>query len=103
MTNFNRISAAEATAIMTERESLLIDIRDEQSFQLGHVENAMHISNANISEFITNSNMELPLIVYCYHGNSSQPTAAYLAEQGFSEVYSIDGGFEGWIGSQLPE
>ncbi len=100
MTNFSRISAAEASAIMSQRESLLIDIRDEQSFQLGHAENAIHISNTTISEFVNNSDMELPLIVYCYHGNSSQSAAAYLAEQGFSEVYSMDGGFEGWAASQ---
>lgn len=96
MTSFSRISTREAAAIMTERKSLLIDIRDQQSFELGHIENAVHISNANISEFVENSDMDLPLIVYCYHGNSSQPAAAYLSEQGFTEVYSIDGGFEYW-------
>ena len=32
----------------------------------------------------------------CYHGNSSQSAAAYLVGQGFSEVYSVDGGFELW-------
>jgi thiosulfate sulfurtransferase len=34
--------------------------------------------------------------VVCYRGNSSQSAAAYLASQGFSEVYSLDGGFELW-------
>jgi thiosulfate sulfurtransferase len=34
--------------------------------------------------------------VVCYHGNSSQSAAAYLVSQGFSEVYSLDGGFELW-------
>lgn len=85
---------------MADRKSLLIDIRDEQSFELGHIDNAIHIGNTNIGEFINNSDRELPLIVYCYHGNSSQPAAAYLAEQGFSEVYSMDGGFEGWAANQ---
>ncbi len=28
--------------------------------------------------------------------NSSQSAAAYLVGQGFSEVYSLDGGFELW-------
>jgi thiosulfate sulfurtransferase len=32
--------------------------------------------------------------VYCYHGNSSQSAAAYLAEQGFEATFSIDGGYE---------
>jgi thiosulfate sulfurtransferase len=36
------------------------------------------------------------VVVVCYHGNSSQSAAAYLASQGFSDVYSLDGGFELW-------
>jgi rhodanese-related sulfurtransferase len=40
--------------------------------------------------------LDAPLIVSCYHGNSSQGAAAYLVGQGFSEVYSLDGGFELW-------
>lgn len=35
-------------------------------------------------------------MVVCYHGNSSQSAAAYLVSQGFSDVYSLDGGFELW-------
>ena len=36
------------------------------------------------------------LVVYCYHGHSSQGASDYLAEQGFSSVVSLDGGFEHW-------
>ncbi|CRR54182.1 Thiosulfate sulfurtransferase GlpE [Pseudomonas aeruginosa] len=35
-------------------------------------------------------------MVVCYHGNSSQSAAAYFIQQGFSDVYSLDGGFELW-------
>jgi thiosulfate sulfurtransferase len=48
--------------------------------------------------------------VVCYHGNSSQGAAAYLVSQGFSEVYSLDGGIEAWqadypgeVSQSLPE
>ena len=36
------------------------------------------------------------MVVCCYHGISSQGAAAYFAEQGFNEVYSMMGGFEAW-------
>ena len=39
---------------------------------------------------------EVITIVTCYHGNSSQSAAAYLVSQGFTDVYSLDGGFELW-------
>ncbi|MGL5597426.1 MAG: rhodanese-like domain-containing protein, partial [Aeromonas sp.] len=40
--------------------------------------------------------VDTPVIVMCYHGNSSQGAAQYLLQQGYDEVYSLDGGFEGW-------
>ncbi|MFZ9025679.1 MAG: rhodanese-like domain-containing protein [Pseudohongiellaceae bacterium] len=36
------------------------------------------------------------LIVMCYHGISSQSASAYLSSRGFTETYSLDGGFEAW-------
>ena len=49
-----------------------------------------------LADFIAHADFDRPLIVACYHGNSSQGAAAYLAHQGFAEVYSLDGGFELW-------
>jgi thiosulfate sulfurtransferase len=42
------------------------------------------------------------MVVVCYHGHSSQQAAAWLAGQGFAEVYSLDGGFTEWE-YRLPE
>jgi thiosulfate sulfurtransferase len=39
---------------------------------------------------------DTPVIVICYHGNSSQGAAQYLLQQGYDQVYSLDGGFEAW-------
>ena len=47
-------------------------------------------------QFFEDTPLDDALIVACYHGNSSQSAAAYLVGQGFSEVYSLDGGFELW-------
>jgi thiosulfate sulfurtransferase len=34
--------------------------------------------------------------VVCYHGHSSQGAAQFMLQQGFAEVYSMDGGFTEW-------
>jgi thiosulfate sulfurtransferase len=102
MGDFKRISTETSRQLITDREAQLVDIRDEQSFRLGHIEGAMHLDNRSIGDFISTADQSRPVIVYCYHGNSSQPAAAYLNEQGFREVYSMDGGFEVWRG-QYPE
>jgi 3-mercaptopyruvate sulfurtransferase SseA len=55
-----------------------------------------HLDNHSVADFIRNADLDAPLVVVCYHGNSSQSAAAYLISQGFSDVYSMDGGFELW-------
>lgn len=74
----------------------IIDIRDPGSYAMSRIENAVHVSDANIQEFIQKTDKKTPVIIYCYHGNSSQGAAAYFQDQGFKEVYSMEGGFEHW-------
>ena len=49
-----------------------------------------------IRAFTQDANKTQPVLVYCYRGNSSQRVAAYLTEQGYTDVYSLQGGFEAW-------
>ena len=93
---FQRISPAQAKQLIAEEAAQVIDIRDVGSFQMGHIPNSTCIDNSNIGEYMTQADVEKPLIVCCYHGNSSQSAAAYMAEQGFKKSYSLDGGFELW-------
>lgn len=94
---FQRISKDVAKEILaTDANTILIDIRDSQSFEESHDENALHLTQENLSDFIVNTEKQVPVLVMCYHGNSSQSVAQYLTAQGFETVYSIDGGYEAW-------
>lgn len=95
MSEFQRISPQQAQALR-ERGAVVVDIRDPQSFAAGHITASRHLDNHSLHDFITAADLDAPLIVTCYHGNSSQSAAAYLVGQGFSDVYSLDGGFELW-------
>lgn len=97
MSEFKRIAPEQAQALR-EQGAVVVDIRDPQSYANGHISGALHLDNHNLADFIARANFDQPLIVACYHGNSSQSAAAYLAHQGFAEVYSLDGGFELWHG-----
>jgi len=74
----------------------LTDIRDDQSFAAAHVEGAFHLTNFTMAQFSQEVEFETPVLVFCYHGHSSQGAAQYLVNQGYEEVYSVDGGFEMW-------
>lgn len=93
---FTCIPAAAAKKMIDERNAQVVDIRDPQAFAHAHVPGAVSVNNNNVSEFVASADYDRPLLVFCYHGFSSQGAADFFAGQGFAEVYSVDGGFEGW-------
>ena len=95
MSEFKRIPPEQALALRAEG-AVVVDIRDPQSYATGHIAGSHHLDNQSVADFIRNADLDAPTLVVCYHGNSSQSAAAYLAHQGFAEVYSLDGGFELW-------
>ena len=95
MSEFKRIPPDQAKALR-EQGAVVVDIRDSQAYASGHISGSMHLDNHSVAEFIRNADLDAPTLVVCYHGNSSQSAAAYLVGQGFSDVYSVDGGFELW-------
>lgn len=93
---FKRISIEQAQLLINTEEVTLLDIRDPESFSAGNIENAIHVTNDNVQAVAETANKEQPLIIYCYHGNSSQGAADYFSSLGFKQCYSVDGGFEEW-------
>lgn len=94
-----QISVIEAVSMITQRDPTIIDIRDSASFANGHIENAVKVDNDNFQSFVDSADKSRPLIVCCYHGNSSQSVAATLSSLGF-DSYSLQGGMSAWILSQ---
>lgn len=90
------ISIVKAKELIEQASATVVDIRDGQSFASGHIAGAIALDNDNVKQFLSMQNKQLPVLVCCYHGNSSKQAAAFLAEQGLEDVYSIDGGFEAW-------
>lgn len=96
MKMFKHISAPQAKTMIAQSETYIVDIRDKLSFTQGHIEQALLLDNTTIDQFIDTADKDRAVLVYCYHGNSSQGAANFLAEKGFNNVYSLDGGYEAW-------
>ena len=96
MDQFAHISAQDAHQKLEAGEARLVDIRDPQSFETAHAVGAFHLTTGSLVPFMNEVNYDTPVIVMCYHGNSSQGAAQYLLQQGYDAVYSLDGGFEAW-------
>lgn len=99
---FKHIDVASAQALQQTQNAVMLDIRDPQSFARGRAEGAKHLTNETINDIVSELEFEDVLLVMCYHGHSSQGAAQYLVNQGFENVYSVDGGFEAWQRAALP-
>ena len=95
MDKFKNITAQEAKDLLT-KDNYLIDIRDEDSYSSSHIDGALNLGNLDIHEFIRTADKNMPTLIYCYKGISSQNAAEFLISEGFTEVYSIEGGYEFW-------
>lgn len=96
MDQFECINVEEAHQKLHQKRAILVDIRDPQSFAMGHTPGAFHLTNDTLGAFMRDNDFDTPVMVMCYHGNSSKGAAQYLLQQGYDAVYSVDGGFDAW-------
>lgn len=94
--NFISVSYEQAKKMVEEQSVTIADVRSQASYEEAHIPNAQHLTIANLDAFCAASDKTKPVLVYCYHGISSQAVAQHLIAQGFKEVYNLVGGFEAW-------
>lgn len=93
---FRCINVEDAEEMLRSKDALVLDVRDVETFRRGRIEGAQHVSMANISAVINGTATERPILIYCYHGYASREYAQVFSDFGFSEVQSLDGGYEAW-------
>lgn len=97
-----QLSPEEAQRLVADGNLVIIDVRDQESFAKGHIEGAIQLSVADMKNFCQSTPKNKPILVYCYHGISSQAVGQHLQDQGFLTVYSMIGGFEKWLAQHHP-
>ena len=93
---FNPISIPDAKTLLAGGEVTVVDIRDPDSFLAGHIDTAVNVLDSNVQDFLVDADRDRPMIVCCFHGISSQGAAEFFHNQGFEQVYSLEGGYEAW-------
>lgn len=94
--SYQDIHPMELPPLLGSNELIIFDTRDANSFAQGHLQGAMPISDAEIKRLIVTKQRTKPVLVYCYHGNSSRDICSLLGNFGFSEVYNLEGGWQAW-------
>ena len=91
------ISVDDAENLMESHENvLLLDCRDARAYCTAHHPRAIHLNDLTLRTLLKNTPRDVQVIIYCYHGNSSQDFAKLFADFGFHNCHSVDGGFEAW-------
>ncbi|MGB1109124.1 MAG: ankyrin repeat domain-containing protein [Gammaproteobacteria bacterium] len=92
---FKVVSVQEAKTLLAT-QPIVLDTRDEASFQRDHIPGAQRLDDALIRQLISSGKRKLTTLLYCYHGNSSKDIARMLVGMGFSDLHELSGGWQAW-------
>lgn len=73
-----------------------IDVREPIEFQIARVEGAELFPMSRFNEWIDKLNPEEEIIVMCHHGVRSANVCMFLVQNGFENVYNLEGGIDLW-------
>lgn len=85
----------------TGANAVLLDVREDDEWQRGHVAGAQHIPMGDVPARLAELDTDATLYVVCHAGGRSLRVAQYLARNGFEPV-NVDGGMLAWAGAGRP-
>jgi rhodanese-related sulfurtransferase len=92
-----QLSATELKNKIDQEEKLfLLDVREPNEFQYGHIANSVLIPLNQIPNRLSELETQLEIVVICHHGMRSQQAANYLAQSGFKNISNLMGGIDAW-------
>jgi rhodanese-related sulfurtransferase len=98
------VSALEAVQLINRRDAVVVDVREADEYQKGHIANSRHIPVAHVAERLKELEKykTKPIIVTCNSGTRSASVIGVLTKNGFSEVYGLRGGVSAWQQASMP-
>ncbi len=99
------IAASEAAELLQGADAatvVLLDVREDAELSLAAIDGAVHIPMGQIPARIDELDPEQTIVVMCHSGGRSAQVATYLSQQGFVNVFNLDGGIQAWSRSVDP-
>ena len=100
----NKVSVLQATQLINQGKTLILDVRDAAEFVSGHVRDAKNIPLKELSGRIGEIDKfkTKTVVVVCPTGVQSSKATAKLKSAGFNDVHSLNGGLAAWQTQGLP-
>jgi len=98
------LSPNEATRLINHQNATVIDVREADQFNEGHIINAVHVPYSRIDNELERLKpyANIPKIVYCENGQASAKACHALKQAGFQQLYKLSGGIMSWKNAHLP-
>jgi rhodanese-related sulfurtransferase len=102
-TRVQEMDVAQYVTLQQSGEAhVLVDTREESEWNAGHVAGAVHLSKGIIERDIEARipDKATKVVLYCGGGYRSALAADNLQRMGYTDVWSVDGGWKGFLGNQ---
>lgn len=80
------------------KTALLIDVREREEWDAGHIESAQHIPLSALAQGdVPDLPADCEIILHCQKGKRGQQAAQILRAHGYLNVSNMVGGYEAWL------
>lgn len=91
---YDQVKVTEVRELV-ERDAFIIDVRDEEEWDEGHLINAVHIPMGEVRERLDEIPKDEPIYLHCRSGQRSYNVVTALQHLGYNNVKNISGSFLG--------
>jgi sulfur-carrier protein adenylyltransferase/sulfurtransferase len=100
----SEIDATQARERIESGEPVVVDVREQDEWDEGHIAGAIHVPRGHLESRIERlaPDTSRPVVIYCSAGNRSAFAAKTLSELGYEDVVSLAGGFTDWKRNGFP-
>jgi rhodanese-related sulfurtransferase len=82
--------------IMEDEDVFLLDVRTQEEYEEGYIEGATLIPVNDLEARLDEVPKDKKIIIYCRSGARSMTAANILINNGYEEVYNVQGGIIAW-------
>lgn len=95
---FMGFEEVKARMAATDRNIVLLDVREGDAYGEGHIPGALHLPRGQLELKVDTLLLDPAqrIVVYCEYGKISILATAMLRDIGFRSAVALDGGFESW-------
>lgn len=92
------LSPTEFKIQMETEPGIVLDVRTEEEYNSGYIDGAVNIDfySNSFQDSLKKIDNSQPIYVYCHGGGRSAKTVNILKENGFTNIYDLDGGMSAW-------